>query len=122
MVSMWVDRVAAIGKVRPDLVGHELVLRYLGPQRVLDGVAVMAAVYFLQKHDVRLHGAHRVAQLRQDESPVQCGEALVGVHRENSETEIGRSHGGGSIVGATLIGQSVCLASWPYCGHHRERL
>ncbi|MNT98846.1 hypothetical protein D3C72_2415320 [compost metagenome] len=36
---------------------------------------------------------HRVAQFRQDEAPVQCGEALVGIDRQHSET----AHAGGAF-------------------------
>jgi hypothetical protein len=45
----------------------------------------VGAVDFLQKHHVGGHTAHRFAQFRQDETPVQCGEAFVGIDRQYGE-------------------------------------
>ncbi|EJT84624.1 hypothetical protein PPS11_20119 [Pseudomonas putida S11] len=41
-------------------------------------MAVVAAEHLLEKDDVGLGAAHRLAQFRQDEAPVEGGEALVG--------------------------------------------
>jgi hypothetical protein len=46
-------------------------------------VAVVAAEHFLKEDDIGLGAAHRLAQLRQDEAPVEGGEALVGIHRQH---------------------------------------
>ena len=46
----------------------------------------MGAVDFLQKHHVGGDAAHRFAQFRQDETPVERGETLVGVDRQHGET------------------------------------
>ncbi len=45
----------------------------------------MGAVDFLQEHHIGGHTAHRFAQFRQDEAPVQGGETLVGVDRQHGE-------------------------------------
>ncbi|MNN81999.1 hypothetical protein D3C81_1988840 [compost metagenome] len=45
----------------------------------------MGAVNLLQEHDVGRHATHRFAQFGQDEAPVQGGEALVGVDRQDGE-------------------------------------
>ncbi|MNJ66852.1 hypothetical protein D3C77_629690 [compost metagenome] len=39
----------------------------------------MGAMHFLQEHQLGGQGAHRIAQLRQDEAPVEHIEALVGI-------------------------------------------
>jgi hypothetical protein len=39
--------------------------------------------HFLEEHQVGSGGAYRIAQFREDEAPVEKGETLVGIHREN---------------------------------------
>ncbi|MNC72732.1 hypothetical protein D3C75_1238270 [compost metagenome] len=43
----------------------------------------MTAVHLLQKHQVGAGGANRLAQLGQDEAPVEEGEAFVHVQRQH---------------------------------------
>ncbi|MNY10635.1 hypothetical protein D3C86_1436220 [compost metagenome] len=48
---------------------------------------------FLQKHQIRRCAAHRFSQLREDETPVQGGKALVGIDRQHSQAMNGRGIG-----------------------------
>nr|GEZ90996.1 hypothetical protein [Tanacetum cinerariifolium] len=50
MVTVRVDRVTAVGEVRPHAVGKEFVVRRIRPVFVLGGVAVMTTEDFLEKH------------------------------------------------------------------------
>ncbi|MNH17305.1 hypothetical protein D3C79_769740 [compost metagenome] len=50
------------------------------------GVVLMAAMDLLQEHKVGIGGTYRLAQLGQDETPVQRGEAFVHVDRQYIET------------------------------------
>ena len=116
VVAVGIDRIAAVGKVAPHTVGEEFVLRGLRPARVARGVAVVAAKHFLEEDDVGLGAAHRLAQFRQDEAPVEGGEALMGVHRQYPQPLHGRglvdagetitagfvAHNSSSIAGACV--------------------
>lgn len=65
-------------------------MRSLRPAGIARGVAVVAAEHFLKEDDVGLGAAHRLAQFRQDEAPVEGGEALVGIHRQYLQPLHGR--------------------------------
>ncbi|MNH12832.1 hypothetical protein D3C79_723850 [compost metagenome] len=90
VVAIGVHGIAPIGKVGPHAVGEELVLRGLRPTGVARGVAVMAAEHFLEKYDVGLGAAHRLAQFGQDIAAVEGGETLVGVDGQYLQSAHGR--------------------------------
>ncbi|MCY1434529.1 hypothetical protein D9M71_505910 [compost metagenome] len=135
VVAVGVDRIAAIGELRPHAVGEELVVRRRRPVPVALGVAVMVAQHFLEEYQVGFGGTHRVSQLRQDETPVQGGEALVGIDGEHLQPmhrgdpvddDLGRGNGGHGLAPAHLAhgpSLSVCPA-WPSAlgGKARRRL
>lgn len=85
VIALRVHRVAPIGELRPEAVGEEFVLRHRRPIVVALGVLFVGAMDFLQKHHVGGDAAHRFAQLRQDETPVEGGETLVGIDRQHGE-------------------------------------
>ena len=89
MIWNFVHRIAPIGELRPEAVGEEFVLRHRRPIGVAFGVVLVSAVHLLQKHHVGSDAAHRFTQLRQDETPVERGEALVGIDRQHGEAAHG---------------------------------
>ncbi|MNG31806.1 hypothetical protein D3C84_1176800 [compost metagenome] len=70
MITCRIDRIASVGKLRPEGVREEFVLGHRWPVVVALVVMLVGAVYLLQKHHVGGDTAHRLAQFRQDESPV----------------------------------------------------
>ena len=88
VVPVGVNGVAAVGKLRPDGVGQEFVVR--GFRVVVELVLVLDVVagHFLQEHHVGADGAYRIAQFMQDELAVEEGKALVDVDREDFEGEV----------------------------------
>ena len=85
VMAVVIDRIAAIGKLRPDAVGQVFVMRLVRVVLELFAMLEMASGDLLQKHHVSAHGAHRIAQLGQDELAVEKGEALVDVDRQHLE-------------------------------------
>ncbi len=83
MVAFGIHRVAPVGELRPHAVGQILVLRRRRPGRQARGVQAMGAEDLLEEHQVGTDAAHRFAQLRQDEAPIERVETLVGVHRQH---------------------------------------
>ncbi len=83
MVAFGIHRVAPVGELRPHAVGQILVLRRRRPGWQARGVQAMGAEDLLEEHQVGTDAAHRFAQLRQDEAPIERVETLVGVHRQH---------------------------------------
>ena len=83
VMAFRIDRVAAVGVLRPDRVGEEFVLGFGWPVEMAAGVAGVRAQHFLQEHQVRRCGADRVAQLRQHVATIEHIEAHVGVQAED---------------------------------------
>lgn len=108
VVAVRVDRVAAIGELRPHAVGEELVVRRLRPVVVAPGVALVGAEHFLEEHQVGAGGAHRHPQFRQDEAPVERGESLVGVDRQHLDPV----YRGGAVDGHDRHGVAHARAPW----------
>jgi hypothetical protein len=63
VVAVVIDGVSAVGKVGPDRIRQELVLRFRRPLLVALGVALVRAEHFLQKDDVGAERAETVPQL-----------------------------------------------------------
>ncbi len=98
VIACRVHRIAPVGKLRPERVGEELVLRHRRPVAVALGVMFVGAVDLLQEHHVGRHAAHGLTQLRQNETPIERREALVRVHGQHRET-MHRRRGWGSLYG-----------------------
>ena len=95
MVTLRVHGIAAVSELGPHAVGKEFILRGIRPGRVAQGMLLMAAMHFLQEHQVCAGGTDRFTQLRQDEAAIEEGEPLVHVQREHVQA----AHGGG-LIGA----------------------
>jgi hypothetical protein len=93
VIPVGINSVTAIGELRPHAVSEKLVLWGLGPVWMALGVLLVTTVNLLEKHQVRVGGAHGLAQLGQDESAVELGEALVDIDRQHIQTV----HGGIAI-------------------------
>ncbi|MNI62392.1 hypothetical protein D3C73_1177120 [compost metagenome] len=98
VIACRVHRIASVGELRPERVGEEFVLRHRRPIAVALGVMLVGAVDLLQEHHVGRHAAHGFTQFRQDETPIERGEALVRVHGQYRET-MHRGEGCRSLFG-----------------------
>src|SRR5690606_32563616 len=85
VMAVRIHGVAAVGELRPHAVGEEFVLWRFGPVVDPRRVALVGPQYFLEEQQVGADGAYRIAQLGQDETPVEEGEALVGIHRQYTD-------------------------------------
>ena len=83
VVSLGVDRVAAISVLRPDAVGQELVVWRRRVVGVAVGVPGVAARHLLQEHYIGANGAYGFTQLMQHEFAIEGGKALVDVDRQH---------------------------------------
>jgi hypothetical protein len=90
VVAMRIHRVASVGRMRPQRIGQELVLRRLRPRRVALRMQRVLAHHFLQEHQVRGDAAHGLAQIMQHEPAIEQVEPHVAVEREDVE----RRHAG----------------------------
>jgi hypothetical protein len=111
VVAARIDRVAAVGELGPDAVGQEFVVGRFGPVGDAAGVARVRAQHFLQEDEIGADRAHGFAQLRQDETPVERGKALVRVHRHHLErTRRCGIRSGQGIGGRAGLHSDLCSA------------
>ncbi|MCY1433526.1 hypothetical protein D9M71_495570 [compost metagenome] len=85
MVPLRIHGIAPVGVLRPHAVGEEFVVRPGRPAGLAAGVPAVFAVHFLEKHQVGVGFANGIAQFRKDETTVERGETLVGVHRQDRQ-------------------------------------
>ncbi len=83
VVALVINGVFAIGMMMPDLVGKKLELAAVRPVFVLQGMAQVLTLYFLQKQDVRIDFPQGMADFMQNETPVAGAEALVDIVGNN---------------------------------------
>ncbi len=79
VVAMFVDSVAAVGRIAPDIGGKEFVLGVLRPFGLTCGASLVQALDFLEKGDVRIQLVQLFAQLMHDDALRELRQALVDV-------------------------------------------
>jgi len=111
VMAVVVDGIAAVGDVVPNLVGEEIVLRFVGPVVEARGVAAVLPQHLLQEDDVRVERAQTVAQLVDHHAAVELREALVDVVGGDMQIHAGLS---ALWAGSTPAGFSVpsVYGSW----------
>src|SRR5690606_41756752 len=85
VMAMRVYGISAVGKFGPDGVRKEFILADGRPARQTSRMAMVGAQHFLQKNNVGVRGPDGIAQLMQDEAPIEKGEALMGIHRQYAQ-------------------------------------
>src|SRR5690606_36687695 len=113
MVPFRIHGIAAIGKFRPDTVGQVFVVGGIRPVVEAGARVVVVAQHFLQEYQIGRGGAYRVAQLRQDEAPVQPAEALVGIDGQHLDRVNRGCLVGEVVLGGTRRGHKKRSGSWP---------
>ena len=79
MMAMIVDRITAVGGLKPAAFGEEMMLRLWRPVEMPLCVPLMQALYFLQEDDVRIETAQAIAQVMDYHAAVELRESLVDV-------------------------------------------
>ena len=79
VVTVVVDRIAAVGAVDPGAFGKKMVLRDGRPFRMALGVRQMHALDFLQEHEVGLETSQLIAQVVDHQATVELRKTLVDV-------------------------------------------
>ena len=121
VVAGVVDAVLAVGEVGVDMAREELGLRPARPVLKAAGAQAVAALHFLQEHDVGAQGAEAVAQFVHGQAPVELRQAFVDVVTGNVQR---RSHGanykrvGSRRMAAALLGEKQFSAA---CAHGSQR-
>ena len=85
MMAAIVNGVLAVGKIAPDRIGEEFVLRRRRPIVVPRGMLLVQTLHFLQEYHVGADVSQPVAQIVHGHAPLELREALMDVVGNNLE-------------------------------------
>ena len=85
VVAMLIHRVTAIGKVRPHLIGEELILRRCRPVGQTQGMLRIFSLHFLQENNIGVNTAQVAAKFMHHHAPVEVRKPFVNVIRGNAQ-------------------------------------